>query len=75
MESNKSPETIESLSKRITNTDAKLAVVVDSLTVIMNLFEQISNEQQRLYYDVEYDMSTLTNNVAYLEDVGNGEVY
>ena len=68
-------ETIESLDKRIKDIDTKLAIVVESLRLLTTLFEEISSDQIRLYENVEYNMGTLTNNIAYLEDVGDGEVY
>lgn len=69
------PETMESLDKRITNIETRLGTVIESLRTITNMFENISSEQMRLYRDVEYDLGTLESNTAYLEDVGDGEVY
>lgn len=68
-------ETIESLDNRITNIEAKLGVVMDSIVIMLRLFDNIETKHLELSNNSRYISENLVNNVAYLEDVGNGEVY
>lgn len=71
-------ETIESLDGRIKNLEARIDIVVDSIKIILQRYENTERVRNALHGNTQYtseDIRQLGYNVAYLEDIGDGDAY
>lgn len=65
-------ETIESLDKRVSDIDARIDVIVNSLSIILQQFNTIEHKNTELRDLLQRNSEFLRNDVEYLEV---GEIY
>jgi prefoldin subunit 5 len=65
-------ETIESLDKRVSDIDARIDVIINSLSIILQQFNTIEHKNTELRDLLQRNSEFLRNDVEYLEV---GEIY